>query len=189
MTHEATGVLPRILDLAGLSRVILLGHSDGASIASIYAGSVADHRVRGLVLIAPHYFTEPDGLAAIARARDAFDQGDLRQALARHHADPENTFRGWAEAWLDPDFAAWNIGETLDYIRVPVLAIQGRRDQYGSLAQIEEVQERVYAPVDTLLLDESAHAPHLEQPAPVLDAITEFTARLWRIEAADVVPT
>ena len=104
MHDEAREVLPRVLDAIGFRRGSLVGHSDGASIATIYAGSVQDHRVRGLVLMAPHFFTEDMGVAEIARAKGAFEQGDLRSKLARLHADVDNAFRGWCDAWLDPDF-------------------------------------------------------------------------------------
>lgn len=188
MTREAVEVLPHVLDQAGIERCILFGHSDGATIAAIHAGSIEDFRVRGLILMAPHFFTEEMGLAEIAKAREAFETTDLKDRMARYHKDPENAFRGWNDTWLDPAFKAWNVGEVIDYFRIPVLAIQGREDQYGTLAQIEEIETRSYAPVDTVILDDCKHAPHLEQPEKTLDAVAEFTARLERIEAADVVP-
>ncbi|MDO5528555.1 MAG: alpha/beta hydrolase [Paracoccus sp. (in: a-proteobacteria)] len=186
MTREAVHVLPEVLDAVGFQRGILLGHSDGASIAAIYAGSVSDHRVRGLILIAPHFFTEEMGLTEIARARDAFAGADLRDRMARHHNDPDHTFRGWNDAWLDPDFRDWDITEVIDYLRVPVLAVQGRGDQYGTLAQIETLETRSYGPVDVAVIENARHSPHLEQPAPVLAEIAEFCARLERIETAEV---
>lgn len=184
MTREATEVLPQVLDQIGFQRGVLMGHSDGATIAAIYAGSVEDFRVRGLVLMAPHFFTEEMGLAEIAKAREAFETTDLKGKMARYHRDPDNTFRGWNEAWLDPGFRAWDVSEVIDYLRIPVLAIQGREDQYGTLAQINEVAERSYAPVDVEVPDDCRHAPHLDQPEAVLRAVTEFTQRLTRIEAA-----
>ncbi|GAA6202612.1 alpha/beta hydrolase [Aquicoccus sp. SU-CL01552] len=188
MTREAVDVLPHVLDQAGIERCILFGHSDGATIAAIHAGSVEDFRVRGLILMAPHFFTEEMGLAEIAKARAAFETTDMKERMAKYHKDPENAFRGWNDTWLDPAFKAWNVGEVIDYFRIPVLAIQGRADQYGTLAQIEEIETRSYAPVDTVILDDCKHAPHLEQPDQTLDAVAEFAARLERIEAADVVP-
>src|SRR5579859_4205809 len=104
MHEEATDVLPRVLDAIGFNRGIILGHSDGASIATIYAGSVQDHRVRGIVLIAPHFFTEEMGLAEIRRARKSFDTGALRERLKPYHADVDTAFRSWNEPWLHPDF-------------------------------------------------------------------------------------
>lgn len=188
MTREARDVLPGVLDQMGLRKGILFGHSDGATIAALYAGGVEDHRVRGLILMAPHFFTEPSGLAQIAKAADAFESGVLRRRLARYHKDVDGAFRGWAGAWLDPHFVDWNVADTIDYFRIPVLAIQGREDQYGTLAQISEIEDRAYSPVDTLILDGCKHAPHQEQPDRVLAAVEDFARRLQRIEAVDVQP-
>ncbi len=189
MTREAVDVLPHVLDQAGITRCILFGHSDGATIAAIYAGSVEDFRVRGLILMAPHFFTEEMGLKEIAKAREVFETTDMKERMAKYHKDPENAFRGWNETWLDPGFKAWNVGEVIDYLRIPVLAIQGREDQYGTLAQIDEIESRSYAPVDTVILEDCKHAPHQEQAEQTLDAVADFTARLQRIEAAEVVPS
>jgi len=186
MTREAVDVLPQVLDAFGVQRCILLGHSDGATIAAIYAGSVEDFRVRGLVLMAPHFFTEDMGLAEIAKAQDAFAQTDLRERMGKYHRDPEAVFRGWNDVWLDPGFKTWNVAEVIDYLRIPTLAIQGKDDQYGTLAQISEIEDRSYAPVDTLILEDCRHAPHVDQPQAVLDAVNEFATRLERIEAAVV---
>lgn len=186
MTREAVDVLPAVLERIGFQRGVLLGHSDGATIAAIYAGSIEDYRVRGIALMAPHFFTEEMGLAEIAKAKQAFETGDLRDRMAKHHDDADHTFRGWNDAWLDPAFAAWNVGEVIDYLRIPALAIQGRQDQYGTLAQIEELDTRAYSPVDVVILDDCRHAPHVDQPEKTLAAIAEFAARLERIEAAEV---
>ncbi len=180
MHDEAREVLPRLLDAIGFRRGLLLGHSDGASIAAIYAGSVQDHRVRGLVLIAPHFFTEDMGLAEIARAKEAYETADLRQRLARWHADVDNAFRGWNEAWLDPEFRKWDITDALAYIRVPVLIVQGEDDQYGTAKQIEVAQEECYCPVDVALLPGVRHAPHREAPETLLRLASEFANRLLR---------
>lgn len=188
MTREAHDVLPQVLDATGFRNGILLGHSDGATIAAEYAGGVEDFRVRGLVLMAPHFFTEAMGLAEIARAREAFETGDLRARMARYHRDPDHTFRGWNDSWLDPAFKDWNVAEAIDYLRIPVLAVQGRDDPYGTLAQIEELETRAYSPVEVEILDGCGHAPHLEKPAETLASVAEFCARLERIEAAEVVP-
>lgn len=174
MTREAVEVLPQVLDHIGVQRGILLGHSDGATIAAIHAGTMADMRIGGVITMAPHFFTEPMGLAAIARAKDAFDAGDLRARLARHHDDPDNAFRGWNDAWLDPAFEAWNVAEVLSGIRVPVLAIQGIADEYGTLAQIEEIEKHCLAPVEVLVLEDCRHAPFLDQPDAVLCVVTRF---------------
>jgi len=183
MTREATDVLQKVLDAIGVKTCILLGHSDGATISTIYAGSHQDHRVRGLILMAPHFFVEDICTAAITEARAAFRTGDLADRMAQHHKDAANTFEGWAGVWLDPGFADWDVTEVIDYLRIPVLAIQGRDDQYGTLAQIDVIAERSYAPVDLLPLDACRHAPHRDAPEPVMDAVTEFVTRLRRIEA------
>ncbi|MCO6384687.1 alpha/beta fold hydrolase [Oceanicola sp. 502str15] len=187
MTREATEVLPQVLAEVGADQFILMGHSDGATIAAEYAGRHADHRIRGLVLMAPHFFTEPAGLAAIAAARDSFES-DLKPRMAKYHTDPEATFRGWNDAWLAPGFRDWHVGEVVDYLRVPCLVIQGADDQYGTLAQVEEVETRSYAPVDVAILPDCRHSPHLDQPQAVLDAVAEFSARLIRLEREEVVP-
>lgn len=186
MSREATQVMPQVLDGIGLRRGILLGHSDGASIATLYLGNVQDRRIRGLVLMAPHFFTEPGGLQAIAEAKRAYETEDLRRRLAKHHGDVDNTFRGWNDAWLAPDFKAWNIAEAIDYIRVPVLAIQGEDDQYGTLAQIETLKTRLYSPFDQLIPGNCRHSPFIDKPTETLDAVAEFVARLERIEKAEV---
>jgi pimeloyl-ACP methyl ester carboxylesterase len=180
MHDEARQVLPRLLDAIGFRRGLLAGHSDGASIAAIYAGSVQDHRVRGLALIAPHFLTEDMGIAEIARAKEAYATTDLRQKLARWHADVDNAFKGWNDAWLDPQFRTWDITDTLAYIRVPILIVQGDNDQYGTVRQIETAQAECYCPVDVALLPGARHAPHREAPAVTLTAISEFTNRLLR---------
>jgi pimeloyl-ACP methyl ester carboxylesterase len=180
MTREARERLPGVLDAIGLRRGVLLGHSDGASIATIYAGTVADPRVLGLVLMAPHFFTEPEGLAAIAAARTAFEHGDLRARLARHHADVDVAFRGWCDAWLDPGFVSWNIADCLDGLRVPSLAIQGENDQYGTKRQVQEVVSRSRVPVDVAMLPACGHSPQFEQAEMTLAAVAGFCARLER---------
>lgn len=188
MTREAVDVLPKLLDGFGVRSCVLFGHSDGASIAAIYGGSVEDFRVRGLVLMAPHFFAEPFGLAAIEKARDAYNEGDLRAGLAKYHKDVDNAFRGWNDAWLNPTFYKWNIAEVIDYLRVPTLAIQGVDDEYGTMAQIDEIENRAYSPVDRLDLEDCGHSPHRDQPEKVMDAVTEFMVRLQRIEDEVVVP-
>ena len=178
MHEEACNVLPRVLDAIGFERGILFGHSDGASIAAIYAGSVQDHRVRGLVLMAPHFFTEPTGLAAIRRTRDEFAAGVLREKLTRWHADVDGAFRSWVGPWLDPDFEKWDITEALGYIRVPILVVQGADDEYGTLRQIEAVREECYCPVETVVLPDAHHSPHRDAPEATLEATAGFINRL-----------
>jgi pimeloyl-ACP methyl ester carboxylesterase len=180
MHEEACRVLPRLLEAIGFRRGILAGHSDGASIAAIHAGSVEDHRVRGLVLVAPHFFTEDCGIAEIARVKDAYTTTDLREKLARWHADVDNAFRGWNDAWLDPDFRRWDITDALAYVRVPILIVQGEDDQYGSIRQIEVAREECYCPVDVTLMPGVRHAPHREAPDALLRAVADFANHLFR---------
>ena len=173
-------MLPRVLDAIGFRRGILFGHSDGASIATIYAGSVQDHRVRGLVLIAPHFFTEEMGLAEIRRASEAFASGDLREKLKRWHADVDCAFRSWSEPWLDPEFSNWDITEALGYIRVPILIVQGEDDQYGTLRQVEAAQQECFCPVETAVLPGVATSPTARRRKQTLDAAADFINRLLR---------
>ena len=186
MTREAEDVLGGVMDDLGINKAVLLGHSDGATIAAIYAGSVSDMRVRGVILIAPHFFTEANGLAAIRAAGAAFETGDLRAKLAKYHDRVDCAFGGWFGAWSDPGFADWNVADVIDHWRIPVLAIQGRDDPYGTVAQITEIEERIYSPLDTLILQDCGHAPHLEQPQATLQGIAEFCARLDRLESEAV---
>ena len=188
MSREALDVLPVLLNIIGLRRGVLLGHSDGASIAAIHGGLSGDMRVRGLILMAPHFFTEPTGLAAIEQARQAFEHGDLRQKLNRHHRDVDCAFRGWNDAWLDPDFRTWTIADVIDYWRVPVLAIQGTGDAYGTVAQIDEMEARSYAPVERVMFDDCGHSPHRDRPDETLEAIAGFVQRLMHIEAVEAHP-
>lgn len=184
-SQEPLETIPPILEQAGIRRCILFGHSDGATMAAVYAGSVEDHRVRGVILMAPHFFAEPMGLAEIERARELFNTTDLAQRMGKYHRDPEGAFRGWADVWLDPGFVDWNVTEVIDYIRVPILAIQGHDDQYGTMAQLDEITSRAYCPVDRIELP-CKHSPHLEAPEETLAAAADFCARLYRIETAQV---
>jgi len=182
MRREAREVLPRVLDTAGLQRFVLVGHSDGGSIAAIYAGSLQESRLAGLVLLAPHFFTEPMGLAAIAEAKQRYDQGDLRARLARHHRDPDNAFRGWNDAWLDPGFpAAFDLLADVIHIRVPVLAMQGMADPYGTEEQLRVLEREAYCPVEVRMLPGIGHAPHAEAPDVVLEAVGDLTRRLFGV--------
>jgi pimeloyl-ACP methyl ester carboxylesterase len=178
MSREARDSLPAVLDAIGLRRGILLGHSDGASIAAIYAGEAADEQIEGLVLIAPHLFTEPGGLASIAKARQAYETGDLRSRLAKYHANVDIAFRGWNGAWLDPGFKAWTIEEAVGRWRVPALVIQGADDQYGTLKQVRAIERCSPAPVTSLILEACRHSPQIDQPQATLDAIARFCAGL-----------
>jgi pimeloyl-ACP methyl ester carboxylesterase len=180
MQEEALSTLPRLLAAIGFQRGILLGHSDGASIATIYTGSVQDHRVRGLALIAPHFFTEQMGLDQIRRTQDDFANGELRKKLERWHADVDGAFRSWSEPWLHPKFQHWDITETLGYIRVPILIVQGKDDQYGTLKQLEVAREECFCPVETVVVTGARHSPHRDKPKETLVATAGFINRLFR---------
>jgi pimeloyl-ACP methyl ester carboxylesterase len=180
MHEEALHRVGRVLDAAGVRRCVLVGHSDGASIAAIYAGGVADARVRGLVLMAPHYFVEPMCIAEIERARELYEAGDLRRRLARYHDNVDVAFRGWNGAWLHPDFRAWDISEYLPYIRVPVLQVQGRDDPYGTIAQTAAMEAAATAPVETVLVP-GGHSPYLQAAEPTLAAVTRFVHHIFRV--------
>ena len=178
MHDEARDILPKVLDAIGFRDGLVIGHSDGASIAVIHAGLHADSRVRGVVAIAPHVFTEDMGIASIAEAKRAYEQGDLRARLARRHQNVDCAFYGWNGAWLDPGFRAWDITEFLPAIRVPVLVVQGVDDQYGTIAQVEAIERGCGGPVETVMLPGVGHAPHREAPEATLAAIVGFTARV-----------
>jgi pimeloyl-ACP methyl ester carboxylesterase len=178
MHIEALEVLPTLLDQIGFRRGLLVGHSDGASIAAIYAGGVADHRVRGVAMIAPHFIVEDISVRSIAEIRKAYQTTDLRSKLARWHGDVDNAFHGWNGAWLDPEFRRWDIAEYLAYIRVPVAILQGADDQYGTMRQIEIAREECYCPVDVTVVPGAGHSPHRDAPGATLDAISEFAGRI-----------
>jgi pimeloyl-ACP methyl ester carboxylesterase len=178
MHDEARETLPKLLDAIDFKRGLLIGHSDGASIAAIYAGSHQDHRIGGLTLIAPHFFTEDSGIAAIVEAKKTYETGDLRTRLARWHSDVDNAFKGWNGAWLDPDFRKWDITEFLAYIRVPLQIVQGEDDQYGTVKQIEVAEQECYCPVEVALLKGAKHSPQREAPDATLKAISDFVARV-----------
>lgn len=186
MHHEARTVLPALLAALGVDAraepPILFGHSDGASIALLYAAAHPD-AVAGVAVAAPHILVEPVTLASIAQAREAYLHTDLRARLARHHDDPDSAFWGWNDVWLSPAFAAWNITAELDALRCPVLAIQGLDDEYGSLEQIRGIRRR--AP-QTRLLEIAAcrHSPHKDQPEAVLQAMRHFVDTLPTRRAA-----
>jgi pimeloyl-ACP methyl ester carboxylesterase len=180
MHEEALEVLPHVLAAIGFQRGILFGHSDGASIATIYAGSVQDHRVRGLVLMAPHFFTEDMGLAQIRRANEDYQSGNLREKLKRWHDDVDSAFHSWSGPWLNPEIRAWDITEALGYIRVPILIVQGADDQYGTIKQVEAAQQECYCPVETAILPGVRHSPHRDAPALTLNTAAVFINRLLR---------
>jgi pimeloyl-ACP methyl ester carboxylesterase len=173
MQREAIDFLPRVLDAAGIDDAILIGHSDGGSIALVFA-AVHPSRTRALVVLAPHVFVEDLSVASIAKAKAAYETGDLRARLAKHHAHVDVAFRGWNDAWLDAGFRSWNIEEYLPRIAAPVLAIQGEDDPYGTRAQIDAIAQQAGGPVETLMLPGSGHAPQRDRGDEAASAIVRF---------------
>jgi pimeloyl-ACP methyl ester carboxylesterase len=178
MQVEALDVLPKLLDRIGFRRGLLVGHSDGASIAAIYAGGAGDHRVRGTAMIAPHFVVEDISVTSIAEIRKAYETSGLKAKLKRWHSDVDNSFYGWNDAWLNPKFRDWEISEYLAYIRVPVAILQGADDRYGTIRQIDIAREECYCPVDVTIIAGAGHSPHREAPETTLDTISEFVERI-----------
>jgi pimeloyl-ACP methyl ester carboxylesterase len=178
MHREGLDILPEVLDRTGIERAVLVGHSDGGSIAIIHAGRERrDPRVAGLALLAPHVFCEAISVESIEKARDAFSSGDLREKLAKHHRDVDSAFFGWNGAWLDPAFRAWNIEAFLPQIEIPVLVIQGLADPYGTLAQVDAIERGVSGPFERLLLPECGHVPQKDRPEETTAAVLSFARR------------
>ena len=180
MHIEALDILPKLLGQIGFRRGLLLGHSDGASIAAIYAGGVQDHRVLGIAMIAPHFVVEDISVTSIAVIKTAYETTGLRAKLARWHSHVDNAFYGWNGAWLDPQFRSWDISEYLAYVRVPIAIVQGADDQYGTIRQIEIAREECYCPVDVAIIPGAGHQPHRDAPGATLDAISEFANAILR---------
>lgn len=175
MHGEGLDVLPRLLDVAGINQAILVGHSDGASISLINAGGERDPRILAGILLAPHVFNEQISVDSIRQAREAFENGQLRDGLARYHGDNVDVaFWGWNRAWLDPDFWHWNLEEYLPHIEIPLLLIQGEDDEYGTRAQIEAIDRQTPGLVETLMLPDCGHSPHRDQPQATIRAIRDF---------------
>jgi pimeloyl-ACP methyl ester carboxylesterase len=179
MHVQAREVLPALLAAVGIDverrRPWLFGHSDGASIALIYAATFP-RAAAGLVVLAPHIFVEDLSVRSIEQAKAAYGSTELRGRLARHHEDVDSAFWGWNDIWLDPAFRHWNIESLLPSIRVPVLAVQGHDDEYGTMAQVDRLAAGV-PQAEVLKLDDCAHSPHREQSAAVQAATIEFIRR------------
>lgn len=177
MDHEALVVLPAVLEQCGVVDPILIGHSDGASIAVIHAAAAEP---AGLVLIAPHVFTETVCLDRMRSVADGFPGSDLAAKMARYHTDPARTFGAWIDVWLDPEFVDWNVEHLLASITCPTLLIQGREDEYGTERQVAAIREGVTGPCDELLLDGCGHAPQFDRPETTRRAIAGFVRDLVR---------
>jgi pimeloyl-ACP methyl ester carboxylesterase len=177
MHREALDVLPQVLDAVRVRCCVLVGHSDGASIAAIHAGRVADPRVLGLVLMAPHFFVEDICVTSIASIRSDYVSG-LRSRLGRHHDDVDAAFRGWAEAWLDPGFpASFDLSAELARINVPMLILQGEHDPYGTAAHARLAERLAPGEVRTVMLA-ARHGPHVEASERTIAEIAGFVRAL-----------
>lgn len=177
LEREAAEILPRVLDHFGITRPILIGHSDGGSIALLFA-ALAGRPLAGAVTEAAHVFVEDITLAGIRDAVTAWETTDLRARLARHHADPDHTFGLWAEVWLSPPFAAWNIEAHLPRITAPLLVIQGEGDEYGTPEQVHAIVRQTSGPAEPLLIPACGHTPHRDQADAVLAAMADFVRRV-----------
>ncbi len=180
MHDEAEHVLPELVKVAGLQQYILLGHSDGGSIALIYAGMHKSSGLLGVICESPHVFCEELSVNSIRAAKSTYEEDNLRERLKKYHG--ENTdcaFWGWNDAWLDPDFVNWNIEQYLPNIRVPVLVVQGVDDQYGTVAQIEAIARQSGSQVEVSLLENCGHSPHREQESKSLQVMQKFLSGLF----------
>jgi pimeloyl-ACP methyl ester carboxylesterase len=193
MHDEALRVLPAVLEHFQLQEIILFGHSDGASIAVIYAGAgprgfggpqgppLRHRTVRALVLEAPHVFVETVCTEKIARIAEEYETTSLRERLARYHgANTDSMFRTWTDVWLKPEFARWNIQEYLPAIQSPVLVVQGEDDEYGTPAQVDALLRQVKGPVESLVLPRCGHSPHATHADEVLEAASRFIREALR---------
>lgn len=175
MHTEGLQTLPAVLTAAGIERSILVGHSDGGSIALINAGGVKDPRIEAVVTLAAHVFNEQICVDSIRAAKQAYDEGDLRDRLVKYHGDNVDcAFRGWNDVWLNPDFWHWNIEEFLSGITVPLLVLQGDADEYGTKAQLDTIAGGVSGPIDAWIVPDAKHSPHLQATDAVLDRIAAF---------------
>jgi pimeloyl-ACP methyl ester carboxylesterase len=173
MHEEGLKALPEVLSSLRIRNPVLVGHSDGASISLIHAG--AGHEVRAVVAMAPHVFIEPVCLSSIEKAARTFETTDLPARLGKYHRDARKTFYGWADVWLDPDFTGWDIrADYLPGVRCPVLAIQGHDDEYGTMAQLDEIARRVAGRCELVKLEQCGHSPFKDQPEATLEKIIEF---------------
>jgi pimeloyl-ACP methyl ester carboxylesterase len=180
MHDEGLGSLPKVLASIGIRDCVLIGHSDGGSISIIYGGGSAAIPLRGVITEAAHVFCEDISIQSIRHAREMYIKNDLRQKLEKHHGgNTDCAFWGWNDVWLHPDFREWNIEEYLAGIKVPMLAIQGKDDNYGTSAQVDSISRQVGARADVLMLSQCGHSPHIDQEVVVFNAMVDFISRLF----------
>lgn len=179
MHGEGLQTLPGLIETAGIRDCILIGHSDGGSIAIIYVGGTAALPLRSLITEAAHVFCEDISIRSIEAAKTRYRKGDLRPKLETYHGpNTDCAFRGWNDVWLHPDFIHWNIEEYLPGIKVPMLAIQGEQDEYGTLAQVEAIARQAGAGADTEILPRCGHAPHKDRRNATLKTMAGFISRI-----------
>lgn len=173
---EGRAVLPEVLAACAIDRPILVGHSDGGSIALVYAATEPD-RPRACVCLAAHVFVEEETLAGIRDVVARWRAGELETRLARYHgANTRAMFHGWADAWLGPGFRDWNIEALLPRIVCPVLVIQGANDEHATVAQVAAIAAGVTGPAERWVIPACGHGPHLEARADVVARIARFLA-------------
>jgi len=175
MHHEGLYVLPELLEKAGVKECVLVGHSDGGSIGIVYAGGTPALPLKGLITQAAHVFCEDLSVQSIQAARESYLEGDLREKLKKYHGpNVDCAFWGWNDAWLHPDFLQWNLEEYLPGISVPLLAIQGEEDPYGTPAQVETIVGKASGKAEALMIPDCGHAPHRDRPETTLEAMRDF---------------
>jgi pimeloyl-ACP methyl ester carboxylesterase len=176
--HEGAEELAAVLAALGVARPVLLGHSDGATIALLHAALGMAPPALGVMAMAPHVFLEREGIVSMAKARAAYEEGELRQKLARFHDDVDSAFYGWNVTWLAPAMRGWNIEAELAGIECPVMLVQGVSDEYGTPAQLESIAARTGGRAEVALLENCGHSPHIDQRAQVLGALKRLLARV-----------
>ncbi len=174
MSIEAKKYLPELIKQLNLKKYFLIGHSDGGTIAALYSSENFNDNLLGIVLIAPHFFIEDFNLISIKKIELEFKSGDLKRKLSKYHSNVENTFYGWSRAWLDPDFYNWDITSSLKNIDVPVLGIQGNADPYGSVNQIDRLEQNLSVKFYKLILDQCGHNPLFEKTDETISKISVF---------------
>jgi pimeloyl-ACP methyl ester carboxylesterase len=176
--HEGAEELQALLAALGIARPILFGHSDGASIALLHAAHRMQPPALGVIAMAPHVFLEREGIVSIAKARAAYEEGELRAKLARFHDDVDSAFYGWNVTWLAPAMRGWNIEAELAGIGCKVTLIQGVSDEYGTPAQLESIKTHTGGKAEIVLLDNCGHSPHIDQRAAVLGAVKRHLSEI-----------
>lgn len=172
MQQQATDILPALLRALNINRPWLFGHSDGGSIALLFAAKFSE-ALRGAIVIAPHIFVEDISVNSIRVAREAYLQRGLREKLARYHDDVDSAFFSWNDIWLSPAFRTWDITSELAAIRCPLLAIQGKQDEYGTMLQVHGIRNQC-PQAQVLELDACGHSPHRDQPAQLMASVKDF---------------